>query len=72
MDARPAPAAPPACPVRGHDHPLDHVRQHTQTGTGDTAHTWGCPTGAYRWFVLAGRQPSNKVRQTRPRYGWKD
>lgn len=60
------------CTVRGHEHELVLVRTVTQKGTGDQAALWECPTGRYRFFVLAGRVASNAMRMTRPRYGWKE
>jgi len=58
------------CPVRGHDHDLDHVSDHRQAGTGETAELVECPTGRYRWFLVGDREPNAFNRQTRPRYGW--
>ncbi len=58
------------CPIRGHDHELIVVTEHTQYLTGDRATTWECPSGRYRWFHIhkMGFTPAN--RQTRPRWGW--
>lgn len=61
----------PRCLVRGHDHALVHVREHVQRGTGDVAHTWECPTGLYRYFVLEGNDVGDStIRFKRPRWGW--
>lgn len=72
MNRPTTPAPAPACPVRGHTHLVTQVRTHVQDGTGDTATTWECPTGRYRWFQVdrLGFNPS--LRMDRPRAGWKD
>jgi hypothetical protein len=59
------------CPIKGHDHLLACIAEHVQDGTGNRAETWECPTGRYRWFVLAGRSAENSIRLIRPRWGWK-
>lgn len=66
-----SPPGPPQCPVAGHQHELVHVRDHTQAGTGQRATTWECPTGRYRWFHIHRLGFNPRLRQDRPRNGWK-
>ncbi|MFF4777612.1 hypothetical protein ACFY05_32745 [Microtetraspora fusca] len=61
---------PPRCIIRGHDHDVTHVRYSVQVGTGSVMHVWECPTGAYRWLCVEGRELSNLARMKRPRWGW--
>lgn len=63
----------PRCPIRGHEHSLNHHQAHTQMGSGSEADTWECPSGRYRWFLLRGRGKdlaTNGLRMNRPRWGW--
>lgn len=59
----------PRCLIRGHDHDLVGVETHTNPD-GLIAHTWECPTGRYRWFLIPGRELSDLTRRNRPRWGW--
>lgn len=63
------------CPIRGHDHNLEHVRAlQPIDADGPTADWWECPTQQYRWFFLrkfleAGRFEM-MAKMSKPRYGW--
>lgn len=43
-----------ACPIKHRkfgQHDLNVLRVVTQSGTGETATWYECPTGRYRWFI---------------------
>ena len=62
----------PQCPIKGHDHRLTFVREHTQDGTGKKATMWECPSGRYRWFHIHDLGFNPKLKMTLPRSGkWK-
>lgn len=60
----------PMCPIRGHNHATQLVRELTNIA-GEKADLFECPSGKYRWFVLKGRALSDLTRMMKPRFGWR-
>ena len=65
------------CPIRTHNHVLTLLATITQDGTGATAWTFECPSGLWRFFIVAevyARDPSviqsKHIRFARPQRGW--
>lgn len=58
------------CPIKGHNHDLNHYKDIVQKGTGTHAVLYECPTGRYRFFVIDGQRVSRDRMYVRPRFGW--
>lgn len=64
------------CPIRGHNHKLELVREITQEGTGKKGYLLECPSGNYRFLFIEGLHDDptsgvNMPKMKKPRWGWK-